>query len=610
VAAALAVLTLVTFSPVLQCGFVDFDDPEYVAANPQVQAGLTAQGLAWAWGAEHSANWHPLTWMSLMLDAQLYGLRPWGFHLTNLLLHAVNTLLLFAALRRMTGARWRSAVVAGLFALHPLHVESVAWVSERKDVLSIFFGLAALCAYPAYARTPTVGRYLVVLLLLALSLLAKPMLVTLPALLLLLDYWPLGRWQPGAARRLVLEKVPLAALCLASACVTLWAQSHGKALSGLAIYPLPGRVANALISYLAYLRQALLPTDLAVFYPYPYLRESIGMAEAAGAAIALGGLTAAAQYWARRRPYLAVGWLWYLIALLPVIGLSQVGAQARADRYTYFPLVGVFLLLTWGAAEVAGHVRRADLAGALAAVVLACCAMLSWAQAHVWRDAVTLWADAIEHTSHNWLAYNHLGRLLQQQGRQHEALRYFQDRLKQEPTDADILTQIGLAVLDLDRPKEAEEYLQRALKYDHEHDLAHYWLVSIYLRRGEFERSIGHLREYHQLHPPPAQSLDQLAMALLEAGRPAEAAAELEKAVVLQPDQAALHTHLGRAHDALGQWQAAEASYRRAIALRADDARSHRGLARALGKQGRGDEARAEYEASERLDPTPGSASR
>jgi tetratricopeptide (TPR) repeat protein len=589
-AAALAVLTLATFCPVLQCDFVDFDDPDYVAANLQVQDGLTARGFAWAWTGVHSANWHPLTWLSLMLDAQLYGLRPWGFHLTNLLLHAANTLLLFAALRRLTAAPWRSAVVAALFAVHPLHVESVAWVSERKDVLSTFFGFAALWAYAAYARTPSLGRYLAVLVLLALSLLAKPMLVTLPLLLLLLDYWPLGRWQSGAARRLVLEKVPLAALSVASACVTVWAQGHGKALSGLEIYPLAGRVANALISYLAYLQQTVLPTDLAVFYPYPYLREPVGVAETAAAALALTGLTAAALYWGRCRPYLPVGWLWYLIALLPVIGLVQVGAQARADRYTYFPLVGVFLLLTWGVADLAGHLRRPALAGVLAAGVLACCAMLSWAQVHVWHDAVSLWADALEHTSHNWRAYTSLGRLLQHQGRQREALAYFQQRLKKEPTDADILTQIALALFDLDRLEESKEYLQRALEHDPEHDLAHYWLVAIYLRRREYAQAIDHLRAYHRLHPPPAQSLDQLAMALLDSGKPAEAVAEWEKAVALQPNEAALHAHLGRAHEALGQWQAAEASYRRAIALRPGDAGSQQGLARVQAKQGRSEE--------------------
>jgi tetratricopeptide (TPR) repeat protein len=605
--AALLAAALLALGPTLWGDFLDYDDPGYVTSNPHVQKGLTGPSLKWAWTTTHEANWHPLTWMSLMLDVRLFGTRVWGYHLTNLLLHAANTVLLFALLRRLSGATGRSALVAALFALHPLHVESVAWVAERKDVLCTFFGFAAMWAYGWYAQGPSLGRYAAVLLLMALSLLAKPMFVTLPCLLLLLDYWPLRRWQSGgAARRLVVEKLPLAALSVASCCVTVWAQR--RPLGTLEDFPVERRLANAVISYLQYLRQTFVPTDLAVFYPYP---EDLGVVVPVAAGVALLTLTAAALYWGRRWPYLSVGWLWYVGMLVPVIGLVQVGAQARADRYTYVPLVGIFIILVWGATDLVRHFQRERLAGALAAVVLIFLGLTSCAQTFVWRDGVTLWKNALKQTGKNWLACIHLGELLRQEARQ-EPRRSEKARLYKEalafftslPQDANTRTQIGLILIEQGEPGKAEDQFRQAMRDRPDYELPHFSLAYLCCQRGKPAEAVDVLRGFMEHYPATPQAHDLLATALRDLGQPREAAAESEKAVALQPDAAALHFNLGGVRQQLGDWPAAEASYRRAAALQPRESRYHRALAFALFKQGNRDEARAEYQVSVQLDPT------
>src|SRR5579883_3235845 len=352
-AGSVAVLALAAYAPIGDGSyqFLNVDDNEYVTENPHVQAGLTGPSLWWALTKFHSHNWHPLTWMSLQLDWQLYGPNPLGFHITNVLLHAANAVLLFFALRSLTGAVGRSAVVAAFFAVHPLHVESVAWVAERKDVLSTLFGMLALVAYTRYARSGSLSRYLLVVAFLALSLLAKPMLVTLPFLFLLLDYWPLRRWPAQAsARRLLLEKVPLLVLVLFSCVMTLIAQHRGGAVNSLKLTPLSERLANSSLAYVQYLGQTIAPLNLAVFYPFPHGRVSFPLALAAG--LLLACLTWLAWRERKSRPYFLVGWLWYLGTMVPVIGVVQVGGQAHADRYTYFPLIGIFLLVVWGLADL------------------------------------------------------------------------------------------------------------------------------------------------------------------------------------------------------------------------------------------------------------------
>jgi hypothetical protein len=397
--AALALLTLAVWLPALRNGFVNLDDGFYVYGNPHVRPGITRAGLAWALTANVASNWHPLTLLSHMLDCRLFGLEPAGHHATSLLLHLANTLLLFAVLRGMTGAPVRSALVAALFAVHPLHVESVAWIAERKDVLSALFWILAMGAWARYARLPSPGRYLLVALLMALGLAAKPMVVTLPFALLLLDVWPLARRHLGW-RRLAAEKLPLLALSAAAGLVTLRYQQGSLAPPGSVPWSL--RAANALVSSTDYLGKLLLPRNLAVFYPLPL---AIPAWKAAAAALLLLLLTALAAWRARREPWLLIGWLWFLGTLVPVIGLVQVGRQAMADRYTYLPSIGLFLAIVWGAAGLAGK-RRPLLATAAAAVLLALAAVTR-AQIGFWADSVILYRHALAVTSDNYLA--HLG---------------------------------------------------------------------------------------------------------------------------------------------------------------------------------------------------------
>ncbi|HEY9422309.1 MAG TPA: hypothetical protein VIW92_12900 [Thermoanaerobaculia bacterium] len=420
---ALALLTVLAFLPSLGNGYVLLDDPLYVTGNPQVRQGITREGLAWALTANVANNWHPLTVLSHMLDVEVFGLPAAGHHLTSLLLHLANVLLLFAALQRMTGAAFRSALVAALFAVHPTRVESVAWIAERKDVLSGLFWMLALLAYVHYACRPNPRRYLPVALAMALGLAAKPMVVTLPCVLLLLDFWPLGRRGWG---RLILEKVPLFVLSAASSLVTLRYQE--TSLAPLEVLPWDLRFANAAVSYATYLGKAFLPRNLAVFYPFP---AEIPAWKVAGASALLLLLTGLAIWRARRSPWLLVGWLWFLGTLVPVIGLVQVGRQAMADRYTYLPFIGLFLAMVWGAAELAQ--RRASLRpilGTLAVLAILGLAGMTRAQVHHWRDSVTLFRHALKVSRDNPLARRGLAKALaaQKEGAHGHAVREAQPR--------------------------------------------------------------------------------------------------------------------------------------------------------------------------------------
>jgi tetratricopeptide (TPR) repeat protein len=453
-AAGLVLLTALVYAPVLRHGFVNYDDNLYVSGNPVVRQGLTWEGLRWAWTAAVACNWHPVTMLSHMLDVELYGVRPGWHHLTNLLLHLANVVLLFEVLRRMTGATWRSAAVAALFAVHPLHVESVAWISERKDVLSGLFFLLTLGAWLRYVRRPAAGRYLLALLAFALGLLAKPMLITLPFVLLLLDVWPLGRLplaaMPAASERterrralraLLLEKLPFVVLAVAVSAVALYTQRG--AMASLAALPLRRRAANALVSYVVYLGKSLWPSRLAVIYPLP---PSIPLWKAALAAALLAALTALALARLRRAPWLAVGWLWFAGMLAPVSGLVQVGRQAMADRYTYLPSIGLFIAVVWSAHALAqaalpgelpargpGATRRA-LLGAGAAVVIAALALTARVQVGAWRDSLTLFRHAAAVTDGNYVAAFHLGEELRMRGDRAEARRYYREALRIRPT--------------------------------------------------------------------------------------------------------------------------------------------------------------------------------
>ncbi|TMB07957.1 MAG: tetratricopeptide repeat protein, partial [Deltaproteobacteria bacterium] len=459
IAVLLALATLLAYWRVVQCGYLNLDDDLYVTANPAVWGGLTLAGARWALTATHAGLWHPLTWLSHMLDVQLFGPNPAGHHATNLLLHVANVVVLLLVLVRATGALWPSAAVAALFALHPLHVESVAWVAERKDVLSGFFGLTTIWAYVRYAQRPAPGRYALVVLSLALGLMAKPMLVTLPLVLLLLDRWPLRR---GMSLRLVVEKLPLLALAAAASVMGIVAGQRADAVGSLARFPLEARLANALVSYARYLGKTLWPSRLAVFYPYPSAWPAWQLA---GAAVLLAAVTTVAIVHMRRRPYLLVGWLWFLGMLFPVSGVVQDGSQAMADHFTYLPLIGLFVMVAWGGQDLLARCPvppPALKASALALLLALGCT--TWRQVGYWHDSTRLFTHALEVTSANWLAHNNLGDALAREGKLEEATGHFAESVRLEPSNPDAHYNLGVALHRQGRPAEATLHYREALR--------------------------------------------------------------------------------------------------------------------------------------------------
>ena len=421
VAAGLAAAILLVWFQLHSYDFINFDDDAYVYANPAVRAGLTRAGVRWALTTFDYFYWQPLTWLTHMADCQLFGLDAGRHHLGNVLLHACSALLLFFTFRRMTGALWRSAAAAALWALHPLRVESVSWIAERKDVLAGFWFAVLLWAYARHAGRPGTGRYALVVLAMALGLMSKPMLVTAPLLLLLLDYWPLGR-------RAVAEKLPLALLAVLTAAMAYVGQGRMGAMAWGAGIPFSMRAANAVVSCARYLAKSAWPEDLAILYPYP---ASFPAWQVAGAAALVAGITAACLWWGRRKRYLAAGWLWFTIGLLPTIGLVQVGRQAMADRFTYLPSIGLTAAAVWGLAELGA--RRPKLAAACAACAVAALGTLSWRQAHTWRDSIAVFSHAIAVTPPNSLAEHDLAVALEDAGRRGEALAHYAAAVRIEP---------------------------------------------------------------------------------------------------------------------------------------------------------------------------------
>jgi Flp pilus assembly protein TadD len=540
VAAALFALVAAIYGQVRGHAFVDFDDGEYVYENPTVREGLTAHGVAWAFTTTHAANWHPLTWLSHMLDVELFGLDPGWHHVVAALLHSLNAVLLFLVLRSATGAPWRSAFVAALFAAHPLHVESVAWVAERKDVLSATFFLLTIGAYVRYARAPGAGRYAVVASMLALGLLAKPMLVTVPFVLLLADVWPLGRHRRDPWKRLLVEKLPLLALAVASSVVTLVAQSSKAATASAEAFPIPIRIANAVASCVEYLEKAAWPSGLAVFYPHPAsLGESVPALRVAVAGAVLASATALAVWQARRRPYLLVGWLWFLGTLVPVIGIVQVGAQAMADRYTYIPLLGIFLAIAWGAGEVAERWPGARPAlAATGAGVVAALAAAAYVQAGTWRDARSLYSHAIAVTRRNFVAWNNLGMDHLRRRELPEARASFEQAIRAKPDCAMAHYNLGVTLGDLgDVPAAMGEYLE-TIRLDPAYVEAWVNAGILYRRTGDVPAAISFHLGALRLRPDDAVALEDLALAYAQMGNRARAAEALRSLRHVDPGRA------------------------------------------------------------------------
>ncbi len=548
------------FGQTLRHEFVNFDDDRCVYENRQVSRGLSAEGICWAFTHSHNDNWHPLTWISLMLDCQLFGLSPGGCHLTNVLLHAATAVLLFLVLSRMTGGFWPSAVVAALFAVHPLHVESVAWVTERKDVLSGLFFVLTLGAYVGYVRHRfSWVRYLAVMVFLALGLMAKPMLVTLPFVLLLLDYWPLDRMAlvPGERAsvlrgrrsgrfsllaRLVLEKVPLLALVVVSCVVTVWAQR--QALVSIERLPLWWRLGNASISYATYLVQLLCPVGMAAFYPR--LGLELPLWKVFGALLILLGITAAVLLNRRRCPYLLMGWLWYVGTLVPVIGLLQQGSQARADRFTYLTQIGLYIALAWGVADLCrSRPHRRRLCGITAALVLVILMGCAWRQTFFWCDSKTLWTHALACTSDNYVAHSNLGSALVDRGRFDEAIAHYRKALEIQPDNAVVHAGLGTALVSLRRFDEAIGHYRKALEINPDYADAHYFLGVALADQGRFAEALGYYRKALEIEPDNAVVHATLGTALVSQGRFDEAIDHYRNSLEIQPNSAIVHTRLG-----------------------------------------------------------------
>lgn len=455
----LIVVMLAVFRQIKDHEFINLDDPVYVLDNPHVRSGLSPQGLLWALTSTYAANWHPISWISHMLDCDLYGLNPSGHHLNNLLFHIGGTLLLFLSLFRMTGARGRSLLVASLFALHPLHVESVAWISERKDVLSGLFCMATLWAYAHYVEKPSVIRYSLVFLLFLLGLMSKPMTVTLPFVLLLLDYWPLNRF--GSWKRILLEKAPLFMLSAGSSAITFIAQEAGGAVSYQLSLSL--RVANSLSSYVGYMSKMFFPYPLSVFYPHPL--GALSLFDISGALFLLGSITLLSFHFSSKVPYLTVGWLWYLGTMVPVIGLVQIGCQGMADRYTYIPLIGLFLVLSWGTAQLTERFRRMKRAAILFWLSsIAILSILSASRVEKWRNNVELYQQAISVHPGNYIAHHNLAYEFSKKGRLREAETHFLEALKGRPGDPLILNNLGNVMIRQGRIEEGVFLYKEALR--------------------------------------------------------------------------------------------------------------------------------------------------
>ena len=554
VSAALAAVAAAVYRNVAGFSFV-FDDGGFILSNPPILGGLSRESVRWAFTTTYTANWHPLTWLSHLLDVSLFGLAPGPPHVVNLLFHLVNTVVLFHLWRRLTGTLWRSAFVAALFAVHPLHVESVAWVSERKDVLSALFWLLAIAAYVRYVARRTPVRYLLVALLLALGFMAKAMVATLPVVLLLLDWWPLGRLRSGrpgevAWRAPLLEKAPFLAIAAAGSLVAVYAQRSGGALASVSVYQPAWRAANAVISYAVYLVKTAWPSGLAVFYPFRL--EPPPLWQTAGAFLLAAALSVAAAALVRRAPFFFLGWAWYLVTLLPVIGLIQVGGQARADRYLYLPMIGLGVAAAWGLPALFRRLRIGDAAlPGLAVAALVALAVTASRQVEHWRTNATLFQHALAVTRENWVAHGFLGAEELRLGRPQEATEHYREAVRINPASADMLYNLALAHGESGRLEEAVREFQMALHRNPSMTEARYRLGVFLVRSGRIPEALESLRAAARALPARVEVWNDLGDAAFRLGLFAEAEAAFQEALRLRPG------------DALVRWNMQQAQARR-----------------------------------------------
>lgn len=621
--AGLALAIIIAFEPVRHNGFVNYDDYEYITENPYVKSGINPESVIWAFNTQgKGGNWHPLTWLSHMLDCELFGIRPLWHHLTNLLLHIASTLLLFWLLKKMTGAVWPSAFVAAVFALHPLHVESVAWAAERKDVLSGLFWMLTIAAYIRYVQCKTIGRYLLLFLFLGLGLMAKPMVVTLPFVLLLLDYWPLDRFQcryqskdkafkqPQKASsnyqrttlyHLIFEKIPLFVLVAASCVVTYIVEQSAVSTESQADVSLNLRVANALVSYVSYLGKMIYPTGLAVLYPHP--GDSLPVWQITVSVVILAGISAFTIYMGKRLRYLPAGWLWYLGTLIPVIGLVQVGSQAMADRFTYLPSIGAFIMVAWGAADIfAKWQYRKPVLAITAGAVLCLLLMFTRVQAGYWRNNFVLFQHTLVVTENNYIIHKNYANALYEKGLINEAVAHYNKALKIAPGYLVARLNVGMIFLEQKRFSKAIACFNKVLELEPDHCRAHFGLGAALVEQGRYDDAVKHFNKalrgklnkpevYHYLalayqrldrydlaiknynealkiNPQYALARMNIGLVFLRQKRFDEAVDCFNKVLQLKPDWPDVYYYLGLVYARQGKYEQAIQSYEEALRLR------------------------------------------
>lgn len=596
----IVVAVLWVYRQVGQFEFVRFDDTDYITENPYVRTGLRLENLRWAIFSAHSANWHPVTWFSHMIDCQLFGLDPGAHHLVNLFFHAVNALLVYVVFTCMTGCPWKTGFVALAFAVHPLHVESVAWVAERKDLLCAFFWMLTLWAYLSYVEQPGPGRYSTMILLFILGLMSKPMIVTLPFVLLLLDFWPLKRFE--TARRngglralfgLVAEKAPLLLLTAGASLVTLHVQNRAGAVGSVETFPVGARISNALVAYKTYLVKMAWPADLACLYPFV---GSVEISQVILAAVALVFLTGLAVVAARHHAYFTVGWFWYLGTLVPVIGLVQIGLQARADRYTYLPMIGVWIILAWGGERILDRMRRcrtvaAVIAGAAVAGLLIAWAVTARMQVGYWKDSGSLFGRALAVTAGNYAAHNNLGLALAEKGETRAAMEQYREALRIMPGFAKAHNNLALLYEEQGRLDQAAHHYARALALDPRLAGAHYNFGRILQQRGEAARAMQHYTAAVEIDDDLAAAHFNLGNILAEQGRLEAATDRFEKALKANPGHTGALHHLGNVLLARGRVRSAADRFLAVLQHDPDNADAHNNLGIAmirLGKLERG----------------------
>jgi tetratricopeptide (TPR) repeat protein len=567
--------SLVVYEQIINHEFINYDDGLYVTENPHVQAGFTWESIKWALTTFHAGNWHPLTWFSHMLDCELYGLNPMGHHWTNLQFHIANTLLLFFILQQMTGAFWKSAFVAALFALHPLHVESVAWVTERKDVLSTFFGFLVIITYYRYVKKPDIAGYMLIFLSLSLGLMAKPMLVTMPFVLLLLDLWPLKRLnlslnQPDGRTSnlmpLIREKIPLIILATISIILTFFAQQSRGAVQPLELIPINYRIANALIAYSGYFIKTIWPHNMSVFYPHLGVNQP--MWEVVSSALFLIGACLLAIKASKKYPYMLVGLLWYIITLIPVIGLIQVGSQSMADRYTYIPLIGIFIILSWGGSDFLKSQKHRNCVLYLSAlIIISAFTFMSFNQVKHWKNSITLFENSITVTDGNWLAHNNLGAALFDKEKIDESIFHFKEVLKIKPVYFSALYNLGRSFQEKSDLDKAAYYYKNALRIKPDYEEAHNNLANLLFAQGMLDEAASHYYLILGINPDNADVHNNLGYLLVTEDKRKEALLHFNEALRINPEHAEAHYNLGCLMIKQGETEEAIAHFVKALSV-------------------------------------------